>query len=474
MTGHKPRSEVRESRRLIAGKVAAIAGVLALAVSASAGSASAKTKPFCTSGKLTMTIFTFSQPVMAPVIKDFEKYCPGIKVTYAALSSSSAYQTTLQTEKLSHNLADIVETYDTLTPTLETDGLIQPLNQYLTAKQLYPANYWIKGFQQSYIPPKGAKPSLVGKTFALANEADATVYVVNLNELKAAGLTLNANAPTTATNIGNNWTYTQADAFWKKLTSGSQYGVCTQPAWQGQWNGTLKAFGATAMSETGADLDSGAANAAWQELLTPLQQGSAIPFSQLLQGGLENGSCPDNYFTSGEAAMAVEVRGGLPAITAAVKFPVAVLPVPTSPGPGGKQVHATGGGSVGWTVSVQDKTDVPQTLDFLHYLFSAQGQLVAEKTGGVVPAVTSLLSGKNAIWTRLKSNPVNNQAFTIAAQSATIAPQTPGTVFSDSVTMISNMVQSVLSGTPLAQATKTLQSQVIADYKKAGVAHPTS
>ena len=87
-------------------------------------------------------------------------------------------------------MTDIIETYDSLSPTLEVDGLVRPLNKYLNKKNFYPANYWLKGMSQSYIPPPGAQPkSFVGKQFFVPIEADATVFYINVKDLAAAHFT---------------------------------------------------------------------------------------------------------------------------------------------------------------------------------------------------------------------------------------------------------------------------------------------
>jgi hypothetical protein len=68
----------------------------------------------------------------------------------------------------------------------------------------------------------------------------------------------------------------------------------------------------------------------------------------------------------------------------------------------------------------------------------------------------------------LPNNPANNAAYTIAANSVqAIAPQTPGTVYSDSQTNIPNAIEAVLAGASLSSAFTTLQSETETDYKGA-------
>ena len=130
-------------------------------------------------------------------------------------------------------------------------------------------------------------------------------------------------------------------------------------------------------------------------------------------------------------------------------------------------VRPTGGGSVGWGLSSGAK-HITAALDFLHYFYSPPGYAAAEKTYGIVPAVVSIAANPKAVWATLPNNPANNAAYTIAANSVqAIAPQTPGTVYSDSQTNIPNAIEAVLGGTSLSGAMNTLQSQTKTDYQGA-------
>jgi multiple sugar transport system substrate-binding protein len=408
------------------------------------------------SGNLKMTVFTFSADVMKPVIAGFEKLNPNVHVTSSVVSNGNTYVPLLQTEKLGGTLPDIAETYDVLTPTLETDHLLTNLSPFLAKGQPYPKNYWLSTFMASYIPPAGA-PDGVGNVYALPNEADATVIFYNKNEFKAAGVPF----PT------NGWTWNQmlADAAKLSKPSSNHYGICERPDWQAEYNPILKAFGVTGFTETAANLASAPAQKAWQLMIGPLQKGLAVPESQLVAEG-DNDCTP--LFTSGEAAMSIEVRGNLPSVQSGVgsKFAYDVVPMPSIPGPSGTAVVPTGGGSVGWTLTSGVK-NTPNALAFLKYLFSATGQAVAEKTFGVVPAVGSL-NGPTALWRTQKGGPANSSAFVIAANSATIAPQTPGRVFTLSNTAIPNAVEEVTQhGMSIAAAFGSLQSQMKSAYAQA-------
>src|SRR6202142_520987 len=315
MTVREPRSEVGRSRPRLGLKLVAIAGAVALAAATAATAAhgAAKSKPFCHPGSLTVTVFNFSEIPFKGALAGFQKYCPTIKVSYAIQTTSPTYQTALQTQKLSGDLTDIIETYDSLSPTLEVDGVVQPLNPYLNAKSFYPASYWLKGMSQSYIPPVGAQPkSFVGKQFFVPIEADATVFYVNNKDLAAGHFTISPTGHTAVTSaggtIGNDWTWQQAETVWTALTKGSTYGVCERPDWQAQWNPFIKAEGGTAMGATAPALNTPAAVAAWALLIAPEQNGSAIPFATLQK----NGDQCDPSFTSGAAAMSIGVRGNLP------------------------------------------------------------------------------------------------------------------------------------------------------------------
>ncbi len=449
------------------------AASLATGVAASGNSAKAKAKPFCDAGKLTVTVFNFSEIPFKGALAGFRKYCPSVKVSYAIQTTSPTYQTALQTQKIAGNLTDILETYDSLSPTLEVDGLVQPLNKYLNAKDFYPASYWLKGMSQSYIPPAGAQPaSFVGKQFFVPIEADATVFYVNLKDLAAANFTISPDAHTSVTSaggtIGNDWTWQQAETIWSALTKGSTSGVCQRPDWQAEWNPFIKAEGGTAMGATKPGLNTSAALAAWALLIAPVQNGSNVPFATLQK----NGDQCDPSFTSGQAAMSIGVRGNLPGYQAALGVgSFDVLPIPTITTPSGV-VRPTGGGSVGWGLSSGAK-NTKQALDFLHYFYSPAGYAAAERTYGIVPAVTAIAADPKAVWATLPNNPKNNAAYTIAANSVqAIAPQAPGTVYSNSQTNIPNAIEAVLSGTSLIDAMNNLQKLTLADYAGALIPKP--
>jgi ABC-type glycerol-3-phosphate transport system substrate-binding protein len=475
MTVREPRSEVGRSRPRLGMKLVAIAGAAALAaaIAATAAHGVAKSKPFCHPGTLTVTVFNFSEIPFQGALAGFRKYCPGVKVAYAIQTTSPTYQTALQTQKLSGDMTDILETYDSLSPTLEVDGLVRPLNPYLTKKNFYPASYWLKGMSQSYIPPPGAQPkSFVGKQFFVPIEADATVFYTNNKDLAAAHFTISASAHTAVTasggTIGNDWTWQQAETVWTALTKGSTYGVCERPDWQAQWNPFIKAEGGDAMSPSKPALNTPAAVAAWQLLIEPETNGSAVPFATLQK----NGDQCDPSFTSGQAAMSIGVRGDLPSLQAALGASAFdVLPIPTISTPKGT-VRPTGGGSVGWGISTGAK-HVTQALDFLHYFYSPAGYAAAERTYGIVPAVTSIAADPKAVWATLPNNPPNNGAYTLAANSVqAIAPQAPGTVYSNSQTNIPNAIEAVLAGGSLQSAMDNLQKQTLTDYAAALIPKP--
>jgi multiple sugar transport system substrate-binding protein len=405
-----------------------------------------------------MNVFTFTTPVMQPVIAAFEKLNPGVTIKAAnVVNTPDTYVPLLQTERLAGNEPMIDETYDVLTPTLEVDGLIGDLTPDLKMGEPYAQNYWLPTFEASYIPPKGA-PFGVGQVFALANEADATIIMYNENEFKAAGVPF----PT------NNWTWSDmlADAAKLKIGSGAsqkQYGACLRPDWQAEYNPVLKAYGVTAFTETTPTLDTPAALKAWALMIDPLLNGDAVPEAQ--QQAKNGSSGCEPFFESGEAAMSIEVRGNLPGLQQAIgsKFAYNVVPMPSITAADGMQVIPTGGGSLGWGLA-PNAVHNPLALAFLHYLFSAAGQAVAEKTFGVVPAVASL-NGPTALWRTQPGGPANSEAYVIAADTATIAPQTPGTVFTLSNTDIPNAVTAATTGgQSIAKAFTNLQAEMVAAY----------
>ena len=298
----------------------------------------------------------------------------------------------------------------------------------------------------------------MGQVFALPNEADATVIMYNENEFKAAGVPFPKNG----------WTWSQmlADAAKLKIGSGAsqkQYGICERPDWQAEYNPVLKAYGVTAFTETTPTLDTPAALKAWALMIDPMLNGDAVPEAQ--QQAKNGSSGCEPFFESGEAAMSIEVRGNLPGLQQAIgsKFQYNVVPMPSITAANGKQVIPTGGGSLGWCLA-PGQTHNALALAFLKYLFSPAGQVVAEKTFGVVPAEASN-NGPTAPWRTQSGGPANSSAYVIAAATATIAPQTPGTVFTLSNTDVPAAVTAATTGhESIAKAFTNLQNQMLYAY----------
>lgn len=449
----------RRGRRVAAaGVVVALVGAAAACssgsgknVTAAATSGSGKL-----TGNLTISVQVFGAPIIDPVIKAFKKANPGLHVqeSVAASAAGTAYQTSLLTEKLAGNLPDIVNPQDVLSPTLSTDGITQSLSPYLAKGVPYKQDYWLPNILASYIPTIGAEK---GQVFALPNEADAVVVYYNKDEFKKAGVPL----PT------DNWTWSQmmADAAKLKVAKGStqtQWGICDTPDWQALYNPLMKAFGVTSLSETKADLASPGALKAWQMLVAPTMNGEAVPYATYLSA---SANC-STLFDSGQAAMFFGVRGNLPTVRSGTqgKFSWDVAPMPFVQGVNG-QTRPTGAGSIAWALSSQAK-DVTNAMAFFHYLFSPTGQSIAEANYGVVPAIPSALTS-GAAWQKLPGPPDNVGAFSTAAKTGTIAPQTPNTVYNLTQTAIPKAIEGVVdSHESYSQAFSSMNAAVNAAYPK--------
>jgi multiple sugar transport system substrate-binding protein len=337
---------------------------------------------------------------------------------------------------------------------LSTDGITQSLSPYLAKGQPYQQSYWLPNILASYIPTIGPQK---GQVYALPNEADAVVVYYNKDEFSKAGVP----DPT------NNWTWSQmiADAAKLKVSKGgtqTQWGLCDTPDWQALYNPLMKAFGVTSLSETKADLSSPGALKAWQMLVEPTQNGDAVPYATYLSA---SGQC-STLFDSGQASMFFGVRGNLPTVRSAVgsKFGWDVVPMPFVQGMNGP-VRPTGAGSIAWALSSQAK-DIPNAMAFFKFLFSPTGQALEEAAYGVVPAIPSALTS-GAAWQKLPGPPDNVTAFTTAAQTGTIAPQTPNTVYNLSQTAIPKAIEAVVDNhESYSQAFSALNMAINAAYTK--------
>ena len=138
--------------------------------------------------------------------------------------------------------------------------------------------------------------------------------------------------------------------------------------------------------------------------------------------------------------------------------------MPFVPGVNGP-TRPTGAGSIGFALSSQAK-DIPNALAFFHYLFSPTGQSIAEANYGVVPAIPSALTS-GAAWQKLPGPPDNVGAFSTAAKTGTIAPQTPNTVYNLTQTAIPKAIEGVVdSHESYSQAFSSMNAAVNAAYPK--------
>ena len=144
--------------------------------------------------------------------------------------------------------------------------------------------------------------------------------------------------------------------------------------------------------------------------------------------------------------------------------PYNVVPMPSITAANGKQVIPTGGGSLGWCLA-PGQTHNALALAFLKYLFSPAGQVVAEKTFGVVPAepVQQWPDGRlaNSVgWTCQQFRVCHRRQ--LRRQSLR---KLPGTVFTLSNTDVPAAVTAATTGhESIAKAFTNLQNQMLYAY----------
>jgi multiple sugar transport system substrate-binding protein len=438
----------------------AAAGLLAVAITAVTGtpvSAAASTSKL--TGNLSMYLQYFEAPELAPAIKAWEAANPGVHVSETVSTSSgspTAYQTSLLTEKLAGDLPDIVNPQDVLSPLLSSEGITQSLSPYLAKGEPYPQSHWLQNILASYIPTTGPGK---GQVFALPLAADGGVVYYNEKEFKAAGVPLPS----------DNWTWSQmlADAAKLKVTKGgtqTQWGLCDTPDWQAVYNPLMADFGVTSLSETKADLASPGALKAWQMLITPTQDGDAVPYSVYLSAGSAGGAANcSTFFESGEASMFFGNYGQVSSMRPATagKFGWGAVPMPIVQGAHGP-TRPTGGGSAAVALSSQAK-DITNALAFLKYVFSSQGQAILQKGYTVVPAVV----GGSSAWEKLPPPPDDPAAYAYAAKTLLVAPQTPSVVCNLTQIDVPKAIEKVVDEhESYAQAFGALNTAVNAAYPK--------
>lgn len=432
--------------------VAAFGGISA-AQSGSAGSGPISVTGL--SGALTISTQGGGSAIVLPVIHAFEKLNPNLKVTVSANTvGGSSYVTQLLTEKLAGDLPDIVNPDDVNGPQFAYDGITADLSPDLAKCIPYCQNYWLPNLVASYIPNQG---KLKGQVFGLPNEADAIIIEYNATMFKKAGLPL----PT------NNWTWPQflkdahALAIFRDGVQ-TQWGFCWGPDGYVNYNPFLAAFeGHPVFSASGADVDGPQAMSAWELMLSTFSNNDAVPITQA------ESSSDCGGFLSGTITMVQTVRGGMPSTRSGVgnKFQWDVVPMPLVTTPHGL-ARPTGAGSIGWDLTTGAK-DVNNALAFLKYVYSPAGMAVQEASYGVIPPTTEGMSPSEP-WQKLPGPPDNIQAFVIASKAGTVAPELPGTSFSDFSKDVTTAVESVLvSHESYAKAFGALQSEANAFYTAA-------
>ncbi len=430
----------------------------AFGVAAYGGVSAAQSTPISVtglSGNLTISTQGGGSTIVLPVIHAFEKLNPNLKVTISSNTQSSpgAYVTQLLTEKLAGDLPDLVNPDDVNGPQFAYDGITADLSPYLAKCIPYCRDYWLPNLVASYIPNQG---KLKGQIFGLPNEADAIIIEYNATMFKKAGLPL----PT------NDWTWAQflhdahALAVFKDGVQ-TQYGLCWGPDGYVNYNPFLAAFeGHSVFSASGADVDGPQAMMAWQLMLSSFSNNDSVPITQV-----ESNGC--GGFLNGTIAMAQTVRGGMPSTRSGVgnKFQWDVVPMPLVTTPHGL-ARPTGAGSIGWDLTTETK-DVNNALAFLKYVYSPEGMAIQEASYGVIPPTTEGMSPTEP-WQKLPGPPDNIQAFVIASKAGTVAPELPGTSFSDFSKDVTTAVESVLvSHESYAKAFGALQSEANAFYTAA-------
>jgi multiple sugar transport system substrate-binding protein len=459
--GRRAKGRRKGRRRLASVALATLATTFGVAASSgisAAQSGSTGSAPISVtglSGNLTISTQGGGSTIVLPVIHAFQKLNPNLKVSVSANTvGGSSYVTQLLTEKLAGDLPDIVNPDDVNGPQFAYDGITADLSPYLAKCIPYCQDYWLPNLVASYVPNQG---SLKGQVFGLPNEADAIIIQYNATMFKKAGLPL----PT------NNWTWAQflhdahALAVFKDGVQ-TQYGFCWGPDGYVNYNPFLDAFeGHPFLSASGADVDGPQALMAWETMLSTFSNNDSVPFTQAI------GSPGCGAFLSGTIGMTQTVRGGMPGTRAGVgnKFQWDVVPMPLVPTPHGL-ARPTGAGSIGWDLTTETK-DTTNALAFLKYVYSPEGMAVQEASYGVIPPTTAGLAPGEP-WKLLPGPPNNIQAFVIASKAGTVAPELPGTSFSDFSKDVTTAVEAVLvSHESYAKAFGTLQSEANAFYAAA-------
>ena len=394
--------------------------------------------------------------VLAPqnedLFADYQKTHPCVKLETQSVALATIL-TQLLTQKLGNSLPDVVQTGGVWSNTLTTQGVQADLTPYLNEKDLFPKSYWIQNFLTQYIPSVGTNK---GKVFGLPIGADATVIYYNKDLFTKAGVPFPS----------ADWTWSDmlADAKNLKAFQGDkqvQWGFANRPDWEASWNPIIEAYGGCSFCETKSGFGSPEALKAFELLLGPMQTGEFLPWAQYVAAGFS----AQNAFTSQQAAMFIGTKSSAPRLIKATEgqfsFDVQLMPYLDSP-----HKRPIGNGSVGWAMTTQAKNKT-LALNFLKYLYSADGgQPIIQATGGVVPAVESLL-GSDQPWSK-QAVPANQAAYVAAAQNSVGTPNAPGDAYNVMNNNMKTAIESVLvNGDSYEDAFTKLAQLVDTAYAKA-------
>ena len=171
-----------------------------------------------------------------------------------------------------------------------------------------------------------------------------------------------------------------------------------------------------------------------------MQNGEAVPYATYLSASAQCYTLFDS--DRPRCSSACEATGRPCGRRPPGEFGWDVVPMPFVPGVNGP-TRPTGAGSIAWALSSQAK-NIPQRDDLLQVLFSPAGP--GRLAGGLRrgPRPSPRCSARRSTWQKFPGSPNTSGAFTIAAKTGTIAPQTPNTVYNLTQTDIPKAIEAVL------------------------------